>query len=64
VRPRVRGRDLLVDGSSLDNMPVEAMAAPGEGPIVAVDVQALLDRAPPGRDAAPSPRRGETLLFP
>jgi predicted acylesterase/phospholipase RssA len=38
--PRVVGRQLLVDGSLLDNLPVEAMAATGEGPVLAVDIKA------------------------
>jgi NTE family protein len=33
---------LLVDGGVLDNLPVETMAASGEGPVVAVDVTAPL----------------------
>jgi predicted acylesterase/phospholipase RssA len=33
---------LLVDGGVLDNLPVETMAAPGHGPVIAVDVTALL----------------------
>ena len=34
------GGRLLVDGGLLDNLPVEAMAAAGEGPVIAVDVTA------------------------
>src|SRR5262249_10492273 len=38
--PQVRGRNLFVDGSLVDNLPVSAMAEMGEGPIIAVDVKA------------------------
>jgi len=36
--PQVRGRRLLVDGSLIDNLPIGTMAALGEGPLIAVDV--------------------------
>jgi predicted acylesterase/phospholipase RssA len=42
--PHVRGRELLIDGSLVDNLPVSAMADLGEGPIIAVDVKASFDR--------------------
>jgi predicted acylesterase/phospholipase RssA len=65
----VRGRDLLVDGSLVDNLPVAAMADLGEGPIIAVDVKATFERPPgSGRPGAERPVRaprppslGETL---
>jgi NTE family protein len=41
--PEVRGERLLVEGSLVDNLPVGAMAALGEGPIVAVDIQAGIE---------------------
>jgi NTE family protein len=50
--PEVRGRDLLIDGSLVDNLPVESMADMGEGPIIAVDVKATFERAPNGRPPA------------
>lgn len=37
---------LLLDGGVLNNLPVEQMAAPGEGPVLAVDVSARF--RPPG----------------
>ena len=43
--PQVRGRDIFIDGSLVDNLPVKAMADMAEGPIIAVDVKATL-RAP------------------
>jgi NTE family protein len=43
---QVRGRRILVDGSLVDNLPVAEMAALGEGPIIAVDVKASVQRSP------------------
>jgi predicted acylesterase/phospholipase RssA len=67
--PQVRGREIFLDGSLLDNLPVKAMAEMGEGPSIAVDVKAAFQRsndgtAVPGvRDNRPArlPRLGETL---
>jgi predicted acylesterase/phospholipase RssA len=42
--PQVRGRQLLIDGSLVDNLPVRVMADLGEGPIIAVDVKAWFRR--------------------
>ncbi len=47
--PQVRGRDIFIDGSLIDNLPVAAMAGLGEGPVIAVDVKAGFDRDPRGR---------------
>jgi NTE family protein len=61
--PQVRGRDLFIDGSLIDNLPVGTMADLNEGPIVAVDVKATFDDG----DGQRRPRRervpllGETL---
>ncbi|HET9718460.1 MAG TPA: MFS transporter [Solirubrobacteraceae bacterium] len=41
--PQVRGRELFVDGSLVDNLPVGTMAELGEGPIIAVDIKATLE---------------------
>ena len=41
--PQVRGRELFIDGSLVDNLPVGAMADLGEGPIIAVDVKASFE---------------------
>jgi NTE family protein len=72
---QVRGRDLFIDGSLVDNLPVQTMADLGEGPIIAVDVKATFAHAapapstasptaptttPPTRDRRP-PSFGETL---
>jgi NTE family protein len=42
--PQARGRELFIDGSLVDNLPVGAMADLGEGPVIAVDVKASFDR--------------------
>jgi NTE family protein len=52
--PQVRGRELLIDGSLVDNLPVQVMADLGEGPIIAVDVKTTFERASGGR-----PREGQ-----
>ena len=49
--PRVAGRQLLIDGSLLANLPVETMAATGEGPVIAIDVRTGSEHEP-GRAAA------------
>ena len=70
--PQVRGRELFIDGSLTDNLPVEAMADMSEGPIIAVDVQAVVDRPAAGARGTPgesspaerparAPSLGETL---
>lgn len=66
--PHVRGRELLVDGSLVDNLPARAMADLGEGTVVAVDVKATFDPAVNGRGptdgrrhAERPPSLGETL---
>ncbi|HXW59813.1 MAG TPA: MFS transporter [Solirubrobacteraceae bacterium] len=75
--PQARGRELFIDGSLVDNLPVGAMADMGEGPIIAVDVKASFDQGardgtsrPAGADAGARraasrserpPSLGETL---
>jgi len=64
--PQVRGRDIFIDGSLVDNLPVKALADMGEGPIIAVDVKATSERrdnGPPGVRALHNrpPRLGETF---
>jgi NTE family protein len=63
---QVRGDDILIDGSLVDNLPVRTMADLGEGPIIAVDVRAGLGRNGDGRPASRRdeprpPSLGETL---
>ena len=57
--PQVRGREMFIDGSLVDNLPVGLMAGLGEGPVIAVDVKASLGhaegrRAPAGTLRLPS----------
>jgi len=63
--PQVRGRELFIDGSLVDNLPVHVMADMGEGPVIAVDVKPTSERPDgPPRPAAATPRTprlGETL---
>jgi NTE family protein len=47
--PVASGERLLVDGGVLDNLPVQTMAARGEGPVIAVDVSSRFE--PPARRA-------------
>jgi NTE family protein len=51
--PRPHGSRLLLDGGLLNNLPVDIMAAEGEGPIIASDVSARFEppatRVPSGR---------------
>jgi NTE family protein len=68
--PHVRGRDLFIDGSLVDNLPVKAMADMAEGPIIAVDVKPTFERPEGGQAAARVrddrrprlPSLGETLM--
>jgi len=69
--PQVRGREIFIDGSLVDNLPVRTMADMGEGPVIAVDVKASFEpprsdgaAAGPGVDGkrpARPPSLGETL---
>jgi NTE family protein len=52
--PQVRGRQLLVDGSLIDNLPVAALAALGEGPLIAIDVKASFERPAAHPSRAPT----------
>jgi NTE family protein len=66
---QVRGRQILVDGSLVDNLPVSVIASLGEGPVIAVDVKASVERPPrPAGQSAErpadqlrTPSLGETL---
>jgi len=49
--PRPFGERLLLDGGLLNNLPVDVMAATGEGPVIACDVSARFD--PPARTHPP-----------
>jgi NTE family protein len=50
--PQVRGRKIFIDGSLVDNLPVNAMADMREGPIIAVDVKAVPKRPKSGPEGA------------
>lgn len=55
--PVPSGERLLVDGGLLDNLPIDVMAATGEGPVIGVDVMGRFAAAPDGR----LPRLVDTL---
>ncbi|HEX6725626.1 MAG TPA: patatin-like phospholipase family protein, partial [Gaiella sp.] len=59
VPPLSRSGRLLVDGGVLNNLPIDAMADSGEGPIVAVDVVRRLEAST--EDEPPLPSIMETL---
>jgi NTE family protein len=68
--PAVRGRELFIDGSLIDNLPVEAMSDLAEGPVIAVDVKAAFEHGSNGapleagassNGATRPPSLGETL---
>jgi predicted acylesterase/phospholipase RssA/CRP-like cAMP-binding protein len=59
VPPLSRSGRLLVDGGVLNNLPIDAMADSGEGPIVAVDVVRRLEAS--AEDEPPLPSIMETL---
>jgi NTE family protein len=48
VPPLARGGRLLVDGGVLDNLPVAAVGAGAEGPLIAVDITARVRAGQPG----------------
>jgi NTE family protein len=58
--PQVRGRDMYIDGSLVDNLPVKVMADLSEGPVIAVDVKATFER-PRTRGERSSDRGARTL---
>ena len=57
--PVPMGDRLLVDGGILDNLPVETMAADGEGPIIAVDVTSREERDEAAAVRTSRRRRGQ-----
>jgi predicted acylesterase/phospholipase RssA len=61
IAPPVRSADaLLIDGSLLDNLPLEPMSAAGEGPVVAIDIKGGEGR--PGEPGARDPREHRRRL--
>jgi predicted acylesterase/phospholipase RssA len=61
VPPLARDGRLLVDGGVLNNLPVDVMAATGEGPLIAVDVTARSDLSALTEPGAPALTLRETL---
>jgi NTE family protein len=59
VPPLARGGRLLVDGGVLDNLPVGAVGAGAEGPLIAVDITARVRPVQPGDEPL---RLRETLM--
>jgi len=56
IAPPVRRQDaLLIDGSLLDNLPLEPMSAAGEGPVLAIDIKG--GESPPRSGARSAPAR-------
>jgi NTE family protein len=57
IGPPMRHEEaLLIDGSLLDNLPVEPMSSTGEGPVLAIDIKGGEERAQPPAGS----KRGET----
>lgn len=59
VSPLALDGKLLVDGGVLNNLPVDVMAATGEGPVIATDVTGRFE--PPLGPDSPKPGLGETI---
>jgi NTE family protein len=60
--PQIHEGRIIIDGSLVDNLPIDTLAALGEGPLIAVDVKASVERATK-RDGTPRlPPLGETLM--
>ncbi len=57
--PAVRGRNLFIDGSLVDNLPVAPIADLSEGPIIAVDVKATFEHSVDGHRPTDGPARSE-----
>ena len=55
--PRRRDDELLIDGSLLDNLPLEPMSSSGEGPVLAIDIkgEGQARRSPAADGSAPQP---------
>ncbi len=64
IAPPIRNDDeLLIDGSLLDNLPLEPMSQAGEGPVLAIDIKGGEERTGPreGRDGGEPRRRLPSL---
>ncbi len=49
-----RDGGLLIDGSLLDNLPLEPMSYSGEGPVLAIDIKGGEERPRPAGDSSPT----------
>ena len=62
IAPPIRNDDeLLIDGSLLDNLPLEPMSHAGEGPVLAIDIKGGEERSPEGTRPAGERRRLPSL---
>jgi EmrB/QacA subfamily drug resistance transporter len=57
VAPSLIGSRMLVDGGVLNNLPVDVMAAAGEGPVIAVDVTNRFEPPAEAANGGARPRR-------
>jgi NTE family protein len=57
VAPALIGDRMLVDGGVLNNLPVDVMAATGEGPVIAIDVTNRFEPPAPSRNGPVRSRR-------
>jgi NTE family protein len=60
--PRIHDGRILVDGALVDNLPIDTMAALGEGPLIAVDVKASVESSRRRDGNVRLPPLGETLM--
>jgi predicted acylesterase/phospholipase RssA len=51
--PIRREAGLLIDGSLLDNLPLEPMSSSGEGPVLAIDIKGGEERPRPAKTSSP-----------
>ena len=58
IAPPIRNEDeLLIDGSLLDNLPLEPMSHTGEGPVLAIDIKGGDERGSAGASRGSEQRR-------
>jgi EmrB/QacA subfamily drug resistance transporter len=64
--PRRREEELLIDGSLLDNLPLEPMSGSGEGPVLALDIkgEGQARRQAPADGAAAQPAHASRRRLP
>jgi predicted acylesterase/phospholipase RssA len=60
--PQIHEGRVVIDGSLVDNLPIATLAALGEGPLIAVDVKASVERLAKRGGAPRLPPLGETLM--